>query len=55
MGIEVGPPVVTGVKCSAIKSMIKDNTKGIEYLFKKIKLINVGPFLSIKTQSVLTM
>ena len=39
MGIEVDPPVVNWSKMLSYKeSMIKDNTKGIEYLFKKNKI-----------------
>ena len=39
MGIEVDPPVVNWGKMLSYKnSMIKDNTKGIEYLFKKNKI-----------------
>ena len=39
MGIEVDPPVVNWNKMLSYKeSMIADNTKGIEYLFKKNKI-----------------
>ena len=39
MGIEVDPPVVNSNKMLSYKeSMIADNTKGIEYLFKKNKI-----------------
>ena len=39
MGIEIDPPVVNWHKMLSYKdSMIKDNTKGIEYLFKKNKI-----------------
>ena len=56
MGIEVDPPVVNWNKMLSYKeSMIADNTKGIEYLFKKIKLPSsrVGPASWIKILFVL--
>ena len=53
MGIEVGPPVVNWGKMLSYKeSMIKDNTKGIEYLFKKNRITLIkgwASFTDIKT------
>ncbi len=47
MGIEVDPPVVNWSKMlSYKKSMINDNTKGIEYLFKKNKITLINGWAS---------
>ena len=47
MGIEVDPPVVNWGKMLSYKeSMIKDNTKGIEYLFKKNKITLINGWAS---------
>ena len=56
MGIDVDQPVVNWNKMLSYKeSMIKDNTKGIEYLFKKNKITLIkgwASFIDLKTISV---
>ena len=56
MGIDVDPPVVNWNKMLSYKeSMINDNTKGIEYLFKKNKITLIkgwASFIDINTISV---
>ena len=56
MGIDVDPPLVNWNRMLSYKeSMIKDNTKGIEYLFKKNKITLIkgwASFIDLKTISV---
>ena len=54
MGIEVDPPVVNWSKMLSYKeSMIKDNTKGIEYLFKKNKITLINGWASFIDQNTI--
>ena len=56
MGIEVDPPVVNWSKMLSYKeSMIKDNTKGIEYLFKKNKITLINGWASFIDQSTISV
>ena len=52
MGIDVDPPLVNWNKMLSYKeSMIKDNTKGIEYLFKKNKITLIKGWASFVDQN----
>ena len=54
MGIEVDPPVVNWSKMLRYKEgMIKDNTKGIEYLFKKNKITLIKGWASFIDQNTI--
>ena len=54
MGIEVDPPVVNWNKMLSYKeSMIKDNTKGIEYLFKKNKITLIKGWASFMDKNTI--
>ena len=56
MGIEVDPPVVNWSKMLSYKeSMIKDNTKGIEYLFKKNKITLINGWASFIDQNTISV
>ena len=56
MGIEVDPPVVNWGKMLGYKeSMIKDNTKGIEYLFKKNKITLINGWASFIDQNTISV
>ena len=56
MGIEVDPPVVNWGKMLSYKeSMIKDNTKGIEYLFKKNKITLINGWASFIDQNTISV
>ncbi len=56
MGIEVDPPVVNWSKMLSYKeSMIKDNTKGIEYLFKKNKITLINGWASFLNQNTISV
>ena len=56
MGIEVDPPVVNWSKMLSYKeSMIKDNTKGIEYLFKKNKITLINGWASFIDQNTINV
>ena len=56
MGIEVEPPVVNWGKMLSYKeSMIKDNTKGIEYLFKKNKITLINGWASFIDQNTISV
>ena len=56
MGIEVDPPVVNWSKMLSYKeSMIKDNTKGIEYLFKKNKITLINGWASFIDQNSISV
>ena len=56
MGIEVDPPVVNWSKMLNYKeSMIKDNTKGIEYLFKKNKITLINGWASFIDQNTISV
>ena len=56
MGIEVDPPVVNWNKMLSYKeSMIKDNTKGIEYLFKKNKITLINGWASFIDQNTISV
>ena len=56
MGIEVDPPVVNWSKMLSYKeSMIKDNTKGIEYLFKKNKITLINGWASFINQNTISV
>ena len=54
MGIEVDPPVVNWNKMLSYKeSMIADNTKGIEYLFKKNKITLIKGWASFMDKNTI--
>ena len=54
MGIEVDPPVVNWNKMLSYKeSMIADNTKGIEYLFKKNKITLIKGWASFMNKNTI--
>ena len=54
MGIDVDPPVVNWNKMLSYKeSMIKDNTKGIEYLFKKNKITLINGWASFMDKNTI--
>ena len=54
MGIEVDPPVVNWNKMLTYKeSMIADNTKGIEYLFKKNKITLIKGWASFMDKNTI--
>ena len=54
MGIEVAPPVVNWNKMLSYKeSMIADNTKGIEYLFKKNKITLIKGWASFMDKNTI--
>ena len=56
MGIEVDPPVVNWSKMlSYKKSMINDNTKGIEYLFKKNKITLINGWASFIDKNTISV
>ncbi len=56
MGIEVDSPVVNWGKMLSYKeSMIKDNTKGIEYLFKKNKITLINGWASFIDQNTISV
>ena len=56
MGIEVDPPVVNWSKMISYKeSMINDNTKGIEYLFKKNKITLINGWASFIDQNTISV
>ena len=56
MGIEVDPPVVNWSKMLSYKeSMIKDNTKGIEYLFKKNKITLINGWASFIDKNTISV
>ncbi len=56
MGIEVDSPVVNWSKMLSYKeSMIKDNTKGIEYLFKKNKITLINGWASFIDQNTISV
>ncbi len=56
MGIEVAPPVVNWSKMlSYKKSMINDNTKGIEYLFKKNKITLINGWASFIDKNTISV
>ena len=56
MGIEVDPPVVNWNKMLSYKeSMIKDNTKGIEYLFKKNKITLINGWASFIDKNTISV
>ena len=56
MGIEVDPPVVNWGKMLSYKeSMIKDNTKGIEYLFKKNKITLINGWASFIDKNTISV
>ena len=56
MGIEVDPPTVNWSKMlSYKKSMINDNTKGIEYLFKKNKITLINGWASFIDQNTISV
>jgi len=56
MGIEVDRPVVNWNKMLSYKeSMIKDNTKGIEYLFKKNKITLINGWASFIDQNTISV
>ena len=56
MGIEVERPSVNWSKMLSYKeSMIKDNTKGIEYLFKKNKITLINGWASFIDQNTISV
>ena len=56
MGIEVDPPVVNWNKMLSYKeSMIADNTKGIEYLFKKNKITLIKGWASFMDKNTISV
>ncbi len=56
MGIEVDPPVVNWSKMlNYKKSMINDNTKGIEYLFKKNKITLINGWASFIDKNTISV
>ena len=56
MGIEVDPPVVNWSKMLSYKeSMINDNTKGIEYLFKKNKITLINGWASFIDKNTISV
>ena len=56
MGIELDPPVVNWSKMLSYKqSMINDNTKGIEYLFKKNKITLINGWASFIDKNTISV
>ena len=56
MGIEVAPPVLNWSKMLSYKEgMIEDNTKGIEFLFKKNKITLINGWASFRDQNTISV